>query len=201
MSQQQWDEYMLGIADAVAKKSKDPNSKLGAVLVRNNIVVATGFNGFPRGIDEGPERWVRPTKYAYVSHAESNAINNAARLGIQTEGTGLYLSGFPGPCIECAKAIIQSGIIRVAWWTDTLKLSDPEARAKWEADLTFARGLLTEAGVIWTDVTLAGSGLSCYLKTRAEQAQLVLEFFASRTAASKWHPLTEEELALREGID
>jgi len=147
-AQDEWDSYLLGIAEAASKKSKDPNSKLGAALVQGNVVISTGFNGFPRGIDEREERWQRPIKYQFVSHAEANAIFNAARNGIPTVDATLYLYGFPGPCIECAKAIIQAGILRVVWQLNELKMSDPVAKAKWEDDLDFAQRLLFEAGVI-----------------------------------------------------
>lgn len=160
-SQEDWDNYFLGIAGAVSVKSKDPKSKLGAVLTQNNVVVSTGFNGFPRGIDERAERWERPIKYQFVSHAEANAIFNAARNGIPTVGGTLYLYGFPGPCIECAKAIIQAGVLRVVWPASDLHRRDPEAAAKWKADLAFARALLAEAGVIFTESLVASISPFC----------------------------------------
>ena len=70
---------------------------------------APRFNGFPRGADDGRiERYERPTKYAWTEHAERNAIYNAARIGVSVEGCRMYVPWFP--CIDCARAIVQSGI-------------------------------------------------------------------------------------------
>lgn len=152
--QQEWDNYFCDIAEVVRQKSKDPSSKIGAVLVRDNVVVSTGFNGFPRGIEEIADqtRWERPAKYQYVSHAEANAILNAGRNGISTVGTTVYLVGFGPPtvpCIECTKTIIQAGISRV------VGRAYKEAPADWKDNLNFASELLSEAHVIFTELALA----------------------------------------------
>lgn len=146
-----WDEYHLSIAEAVRRKSKDPSSKIGAVLVIDHAVISTGFNGFPIGVDEtDPTRWERPIKYQYVCHAERNAIALAARHGTATEGATLYMVGMGPPtypCTECAKMLIQSGIVRiVARGFKPL----PES---WTADLEFARLLLLEAGIEFVEAT------------------------------------------------
>src|SRR5579859_7713931 len=116
-SQRRWDTHFLDIAEVVRQKSKDPSSKIGAVLTIENSIFSTGFNGFPMGVDEtDPARWERPIKYEYVCHAERNAIALAARKGSATKGATLYLVGFgppTAPCTECTKMIIQSGIVRV----------------------------------------------------------------------------------------
>jgi dCMP deaminase len=152
-AQYEWDAYLLGIAEAASKKSKDPKTKVGAAIVAGTVVVSTGFNGFPRGVDEAPERWERPTKYRFVAHAEANAICNAAREGINTTGCTLYLHGFPGPCIDCAKLIIQAGIGRVVWkpgwYSDPQEREDSDsARVQWKEDLDFAVALLEEGDVL-----------------------------------------------------
>lgn len=141
-----WDSYFLDIAEVVRQKSKDPSSKIGAVIVNaDKQIVATGFNGFPRGIEEWQlDRWERPIKYKYVSHAEANAIFNAARAGVSVAGSTLYLVGFGPPtvpCIECAKAVIQAGI------THIVGRSYKPAPDNWTEDLAFATGLLREASV------------------------------------------------------
>ena len=141
-----WDNYFLEIADVVRRKSKDISTKCGAVIVgRDKQIVSTGFNGFPRGIDEtDPKRWTRPLKYQFVEHAERNAIYNAARFGIALDGCTLYLFGMgppTSPCIECAKAVIQSGIVRVVGRAYKVV---PET---WVDDFAFAGTLLSEAGV------------------------------------------------------
>ena len=147
-----WDEYFLLIADTVRQKSKDPSSKIGAVIVnKDHSVLSTGFNGFPRGINETiGARWVRPDKYKYVAHAESNAIFNACKTGVALEGSTLYLLGMgppAAPCTECAKAIIQSGIKRV------VGRGYKPVPENWEGDFEFSLALLKEAGVEFVEST------------------------------------------------
>lgn len=111
-----WDTYFTGMAQFVSTKSKDPSTKVGAVIVgQNNEILSTGFNGFPRGIDEvvKVERWERPDKYKWVIHAEANAIANAARVGVSLEQSTLYLNFHPKPCDRCATLLIQAGIIAI----------------------------------------------------------------------------------------
>lgn len=107
-----WDEYFIRIAMEVAKKSKDDSTKVGCVIVgEHHNVLSTGFNGFPRGVDEDLLlRWVRPTKYLFVEHAERNALYNAARHGVRLEGATAYLNWEACPCTDCARGFIQSGI-------------------------------------------------------------------------------------------
>lgn len=113
-----WDEYFMGVALLAAKRSKDPNTQVGACIVdRNNIILSTGYNGFPYGCSDDVYPWERTgndTKYNYVVHAELNAILNAS--GKDLHGARLYVDLFP--CNECAKAIIQSGISEVVYLYD-----------------------------------------------------------------------------------
>ncbi len=97
----------------VAARSKDPNTKLGCVIVGPaHEIRTTGYNSFPRGIrDDVPERLVRPTKYLWIEHAERNAICNAARCGTPLDGCTLYVEIMP--CMDCARAIVQAGIREV----------------------------------------------------------------------------------------
>lgn len=140
-----WDEYFIKIARVVAEKSKDNSTQVGAVIVSpNHEILSTGFNGFPRGIDElDDERWERPQKYDWVEHAERNAIYNAARNGVQTNGATLYLNWRPIPCINCAKAIIQAGIKEIVG-PDVPFGGKGE---QWNDEMTFAKRMLLEAGV------------------------------------------------------
>ena len=110
-----WDIYFVDILKAVTAKSKDRSSRYGAVIVREatNSVIATGYNGIPRGVMYKEEYHVRPDKYMYWVHAEQNAIFNAAREGIHLEGTIMYV--IHPPCAECMKAIIQSGVRKVVF--------------------------------------------------------------------------------------
>jgi dCMP deaminase len=109
-----WVEYFKNIAEVVKTKSKDINTQIGAVIVgKDNEIVSTGYNSFPRGInDEVIERQERPEKYYWMEHAERNAIINAARIGVSTKGTTMYLTcGMP--CCDCTRAIINAGISKV----------------------------------------------------------------------------------------
>lgn len=109
-----WDKYFNEIAKAVNKKSKDPNTKVGAVIVgTDNEIVSTGYNSFPRGLNDNvPERFERPEKYYWMEHAERNAIYNAARMGNSTKNCTLYLDQW-FPCCDCARGIINAGITTV----------------------------------------------------------------------------------------
>lgn len=115
-----WDEYFMGIAILSAKRSKDPNTQVGACIVnKSNKIMSVGYNGFPVGCDDDVFPWDRvgdelETKYAYVCHAELNAILN--NRGTSLEGCRIYVTLFP--CNECAKAIIQSGIKEVVYVSD-----------------------------------------------------------------------------------
>ena len=115
-----WDEYFMGIAMLAAKRSKDPNTQVGACIVSNdNIIISTGYNGMPKGCSDDIFPWDRTgeqdqTKYPYVVHAELNAILNAN--GRDLRGSKLYVALFP--CNECAKAIIQSGVKEVYYLSD-----------------------------------------------------------------------------------
>jgi dCMP deaminase len=108
-----WAEYFLSMCDTVALKSKDPSTKVGAVITVDNYVVMTGYNGFAPGALENDELWSRPTKYDHVIHAEANAIANAARRGNAIEGGTLYCNLLP--CLACARLVAASGIERVVY--------------------------------------------------------------------------------------
>ena len=112
-ARQTWDQYFVDLARLTATRSKDRSSQVGAVIVKNKIVLSTGYNGFPRGVnDDVPERHERPEKYFWMVHAEDNAILNAARHGVQVEGGSLYVTPF-APCSKCARAIASVGIAEV----------------------------------------------------------------------------------------
>lgn len=110
MDQAKWDRDYLALARWWAdRKSKDPSTKVGAVLVnKRNSLIGLGYNGFPRGVEDSAKRLNdRPTKYQYVVHAEANAILSAVG---ETAGSTLYCTLFS--CNECAKLVIQAGIKR-----------------------------------------------------------------------------------------
>lgn len=106
-----WKNRFIDVAVQASTWSRDPSTKVGAILVDplSNTIEATGFNGFPRGVEDSDERYNdRPTKYAMVVHAELNAVIQA---GKEARGAWMFCTLFP--CSECAKAIIQSGVERI----------------------------------------------------------------------------------------
>ncbi|MEG0176716.1 deoxycytidylate deaminase [Anaerorhabdus sp.] len=121
-----WDQYFMGMAHLSALRSKDPSTQVGAVIVDDtHRVVSIGYNGLPRGCNDDEFPWGREggmleSKYAFVVHAELNAILNSPR---PVNNCAIYVSLFP--CNECAKAIIQSGIKKIVYECD--KYADTDA--------------------------------------------------------------------------
>ena len=120
-----WDQYFMGIALLSAKRSKDPNTQVGACIVNpQHRIVGLGYNGFPAGCSDDNLPWAREgefldTKYPYVVHAELNAILNSIQ---KLDGCTIYVALFP--CNECAKAIIQSGIKEIVYLCDKYSHTD-----------------------------------------------------------------------------
>ena len=115
-----WDEYFMGMAVLSSLRSKDPSTKVGAVIVSpDNKVISIGYNGMPRQVDEDKLSWNKgeglDSKYLYVCHAEFNAILNT-QVGGTLKGATLYVTLFP--CNECAKAVIQTGIKEIVYLND-----------------------------------------------------------------------------------
>ena len=109
-----WKEYFRGIAHQVKLKSKDRYTQIGAVVVgSDNQIVSTGYNSFPRGINDIIDaRQERPEKYYWFEHAERNSLYNAALIGVSTKGCTMYLTcGIP--CSDCSRGIINSGISKI----------------------------------------------------------------------------------------
>jgi len=140
-----WDEAFMQICKVIAQRSKDPNTQNGACIVnQDNIIIGLGYNGFPRGCSDDQLPWAREgnfcdKKYAYVVHAEANAMFNTSS---DTRGAKLYCSLFP--CNECAKITVQLGIKEIIYETD--KYHDDE---QWQA----ARKILDMAGVKYRQYT------------------------------------------------
>ena len=117
-----WDTYFMAIAKLSAKRSKDPNTQVGACIVGNdNRILSIGYNGAPNGYHDDEFPWERngdplETKYLYVVHAERNAILNYRGNRKDLENAKIYVDLFP--CNECAKEIIQSGIKEVIYLSD-----------------------------------------------------------------------------------
>lgn len=131
-----WEKRFLDLADHVAQWSKDPRTKVGAVITdQKKRVVSLGYNGFPRGVNDDESRYNdRDVKRLFVAHAERNALDNAP---LMVEGCTLYVPLLP--CNECAKSIIQKGIVAVVTYKP-----DREDNFNW--DIT--RQMFREAGVV-----------------------------------------------------
>lgn len=135
-----WDNRFLGLARSISTWSKDPSTRIGAVIVdKQKRIVSTGYNGFPQGMEDDPELLRdRAQKYARIIHAEMNAILFA---GHQARGSTLYMWGMAGPpCTNCTKHIIQAGIERVI-------AEGPPVKERWAVDLELSEQMLREAGV------------------------------------------------------
>lgn len=148
-----WDRYFLALAKQVSTASKDPSTKVGAVLVQGNRVVGMGYNGFPVGVDDSEERYNnRDLKLAMVCHAETNAIIMA---GDKAKGTTLYVWPsfmLPPICNECAKIAIQAGIAAVVGFVvDESRLNERQLR--WKESIEISRIMCDEAGVIYRGVS------------------------------------------------
>ena len=154
-----WDGYFMGVAKLAARRSKDPNTQVGACIVSpDNIIISTGYNGLPNGCsdDEYPwDREGRDTKYPYVVHAELNAILNAN--GRDLRGSRLYVALFP--CNECAKAIIQAGVREVLYLSD--KYADTPATLA-------SKRMLDSAGVTYRQLRPATRKIVLDLSTGEE---------------------------------
>jgi dCMP deaminase len=126
----------MELARLVATWSKDPDRQVGAVVVRDNHVLGTGYNGFPRGVVDAPERLRVPaTKLALTVHAEVNAVLNAVA---SVRGATVFCTEHP--CHECARVIVQSGIHYVV-------CPAPRQNSKWVESWSWARIMFEEARV------------------------------------------------------
>lgn len=138
--QDKWTKRFYELAEHVAMWSKDPTTKVGAVIVgKDKREVAVGYNGFPPGVQDLETRLVnRPLKYVFTQHAERNVLDNCL---FSTDGATLYATKFP--CSECAKSIISRKIAKVV---------SPKAEGdKWTKDADFSKIMFSEAGVIWEE--------------------------------------------------
>jgi dCMP deaminase len=118
--QLQFDKRYLEMARVWAKNSYCERRQVGALLVKNRMIISDGYNGTPSGFENTCEDESGTTK-PYVLHAEANAITKVARSNNSSEGATLYIT--TSPCIECAKLIIQAGIKRVVFY-DKYRIED-----------------------------------------------------------------------------
>ena len=138
---EKWDARFLELAKHISDWSKDPSTKVGCVVVgEDREIRSTGFNGFPRGIEDNIERLEdREQKYPLICHAEENAIMHAARIGVSLKGSTAYVT-WP-PCSRCARSLIQAGIKEVVY------SSEEEIPERWVEDFNISTNMLREAGV------------------------------------------------------
>jgi dCMP deaminase len=136
-----WDARFLALAAHIADWSKHRTTKVGCVVVDDDRRIrVTGYNGFPRGVTDLPERLAdRPTKLLLSVHAEANAVATAARSGVSLARCTAYITH--PPCAACAASLIQAGIRRVVF--------QGQLRADWAESEAAARLLMQEAGVAW----------------------------------------------------
>ena len=140
MFDKKWDDRFIDLAYKISSWSRDPSTRVGAVIVRPDKTIASvGFNGFPRGVDDCPDRYSnRPLKYQMVLHAEPNAILSARE---PLNGYALFCVPFP-PCSNCAAIIIQAGISNVICPAPT-----EDQLERWGESLDIASTMFKEAGV------------------------------------------------------
>lgn len=137
------DQHFMALAHELAASSTERGRRVGAVIVDpDDEVISTGFNRFPQGVDDSPrDRHERTNgeKYFWSSHAERNAIYAAARSGVSTSGCTLYVPWYP--CVECAKAIIESGIRELVAYAPDF------SEDRWGRQFKKVGQMLQEAGV------------------------------------------------------
>ena len=139
-----WVEYFRNLAHQVKLKSKDESTQIGAIIVgEDKEIVSTGYNSFPRGLrDNVKSRQERPEKYYWFEHGERNAIYNAARIGVSTLGTTMYMTCGMS-CSDCARAIINSGVSKIV-----LRKGKGAKGDKWNESAERSMKMFEEAGVI-----------------------------------------------------
>jgi len=148
-----WDEYFMGVASLASKRSKDPNTQVGACIVDSQkYIISVGYNGMPLGCSDDEFPWDRSggtldTKYAYVTHAELNAVLNSKTADL--EGDTVYTTLFP--CNECTKALIQKKVGRIVYLDD--KYHDTETAQA-------ARRMLDAAGIKYEKYESSGRGIN-----------------------------------------
>lgn len=138
MTLDKWDLRFYDVAKLVGEWSKDPTTKVGAVIIRDRRIIATGYNGIPSLIRDDNRVLEREWKLSSTIHAEVNAILNAAKNGCGVSESTIYITMFP--CSNCSAAIIQSGIARVV-------TEEREWPARWASNFEHSSNLLYEAGI------------------------------------------------------
>ena len=144
-----WDIRFVRIAKEVAEWSKDPSTQVGSIAVKNRKIIATGYNGFPKGVKDAPrDLHDREMKLKLTVHAEKNMIYNAVEHGVKLEGSTVYIWGLP-TCEECWKGLVQVGVSRVV-------MPDIEFNGgKWKEGCKFAKEYMEDVGIEVTEYLMS----------------------------------------------
>lgn len=143
-----WHNRFLQVAGLISTWSRDPSTQVGAVAVRDRQILATGYNGIPRGVVDLPERMDRPAKYLWTEHAERNVVAQAARVGVSLVGATVYVASSPSTlfvCADCARSLIQAGVTEIV-------CRGSEDVGRWADSCLVAREMFREAGVTVTEL-------------------------------------------------
>jgi len=139
-----WDEWFFSIASIVARKSKDPSTKVGCIVVGDDHEIrATGYNGFPRGSNDSLEIYNnRPRKYLRVVHAEANAVANASFTGTSLKGGTAYITH--PPCASCSGLLVNAGVYHVKFIID---LHAVDFNDRWKEQFNEGISIFEEVGI------------------------------------------------------
>jgi deoxycytidylate deaminase len=154
----------MTMAYTMAMRSTDPNTHVGSIIVdKDNVLLATGYNGYPRGITftENDERFQRPLKYLWMVHGEENAMANASRKGVSLKDARLYVVWLP--CARCARQVVQSGISEVVYHKEGQEAYNKVLGINnaWTDDNENAVRMFAEGGVVlraWSGDLLVPAG-------------------------------------------
>jgi len=136
-----WNKRFIELARHISQWSKDPSTKVGCVVVgEDRQIMSTGFNGFPRGIEDNERLSDRSKKYPLICHAEENAIMQAARVGVSLRGCTAFVTW--SPCSRCTRSMIQAGITKIVF------PEDQDIPDRWREDFEIAMSMMAEAGVL-----------------------------------------------------
>lgn len=144
-----WDQLYITMCYLIGMRSLDGHTHVGSVITdSDNVLVATGYNSLPRGIELDPERTrisrENGEKYIWMEHAERNAIYNAARRGTTLKGCKLYVPWMP--CSDCTRAIIQTGIKEVIVHKNGQDFYDKHTSGKWDEAYAKTKAMFAETG-------------------------------------------------------
>jgi dCMP deaminase len=148
-----WDIRFIRIAREVASWSKDPSTQVGSIAVKNRKIIATGYNGFPKTINDDLDRLRnRETKLKFTVHGEMNMIYNAVEHGVKLKDSTVYVWGLP-VCQECWKGLVQTGVSRVVMPSIELE------GGKWKEGCTFAKDYMQKSCINITEYLMSWPGL------------------------------------------